>query len=60
MKSDAFKTRSEIAEELNISTKTLYRKIKKKGLQIPGNTYLTKKEYNSIYQALDIDLRWPG
>jgi len=49
-----FKTRSEIAEEFNISTKTLYRKIKEAGLKIPSKTLLSPREYRPIYdQFLD-------
>lgn len=45
-----FKTRTEIAEEFNISTKTLYRKLIDAGIKIPNKTLLSPREYKPIYE----------
>ena len=55
MKKDAlnvsFKTRKEIAEELGISTRTLRRWLKQKGIELP-RTLLGPKEQKIIYDAV--------
>jgi len=47
-----FKTREEIAQELNISYKTLYRIIKRSGLDIPPNRLLSPAECHRIYRLV--------
>lgn len=46
------KSRKEIAAELNISTKTLARYIKKFEMNLPSNRLLTPKEYEPVYARL--------
>jgi hypothetical protein len=45
------KTRQEIALEYGINRKTLYRKLKAKGILIPGKHLLSLSEQQAIYQA---------
>ncbi|MFP4557838.1 MAG: hypothetical protein ACLFNU_13295 [Bacteroidales bacterium] len=47
------KTRKEIAAEMGVSTKTIYRCLKKQGLRISRNVYLSHEEQQLIIQALE-------
>ena len=46
------KTRQEIAHEYGINRKTLYRKLKARGLLITGKNLLSLTEQQAIYLAL--------
>ncbi len=48
----AFKTRQEIANELNISYKTLIRMLKRSKINIPKNRLLAPSEYAIIYKQI--------
>lgn len=48
----SFKTRQEIANELNISYKTLSRIIKQSNLDIPSRRLLAPADYQQIYDYL--------
>ncbi len=48
------KTRDEIAQELGVSTKTIYRRLKDRRLTISRNKYLSAKEQETIYTAFDL------
>jgi len=46
---DAFKSKQQIAKELQISYSTLYRKLKELDIDIPKNRLLAPCEYKVIY-----------
>lgn len=45
-----FKTKQQIAEDLNISYITLYRRLKSMDIKVPNNRMLSPAEYEPIYQ----------
>ncbi|GAB5525518.1 MAG: hypothetical protein Roseis2KO_33900 [Roseivirga sp.] len=47
-----FKTREELAQELNISYKTLYRLLKRSDIDIPKNKLLSPAHCYEIYQLV--------
>ena len=47
-----FKTRKELAADLGISTRTLYRYMEKREIQINHRTLLNANEYESIKSQL--------
>jgi len=49
-----FKTRSEIALELNISQKTLYRKLRDLNITLPYKRHLSPDEYEVIYKKFTL------
>lgn len=49
---DHFKTREEIARELKISYKTLYRLLKRSNLRIPKNRLLSPADCQQIYRLV--------
>lgn len=51
MKKSGFVTRAEIANELNISTKTLSRKLKKLKIDIPPRQLISPITYERIRSA---------
>ena len=55
MERNSLKTRTDIAEELNISQKKLYRLIKKHKIRVPRDHYLSPKHYLPIYEVLGIE-----
>lgn len=47
-----FKTREELARELNISYKTLYRLLKQSDIDIPKNRLLSPAHCQEIYELV--------
>ena len=52
MKPTAFKTRQQIASELNISYKTLIRTLERAKIKIPKHRLLAPAEYAPIYKEV--------
>ena len=46
------KTRTELAREFGIDRKTLYRWLKKAGIELSGNSMITPRELELIYLKL--------
>jgi hypothetical protein len=52
MENAAFKTRPQLADEFAISTKTLYRRLREKGVKLPRKEYLSQEDCQPVYSAL--------
>ncbi|MEM6319341.1 MAG: helix-turn-helix domain-containing protein [Bacteroidota bacterium] len=46
------KTRQEVANEFGVNRKTLYRWLKKAGIQLSGNSMISPRELKLIYKEL--------